>query len=159
MNNLYQEKWTHMLNLFRLFFFSSTILRLSVHHKLENKESSQIYCGKLDKFKRSIYSKVFLYGSADKESAHSVGDLGWEDPLGTGKATYSSILSKDCIMHGVTKSRTWVSDFHLLTYLFQVWSQICMCARVCMCRWVYPMKESHQCSGISEQNATLITHG
>ena len=71
-----------MLNLFRLFFFFSTILRLSVYHKLENKESSQIYCGKLDKFKRSIYSKGFLYGSAGKESAHNVGDLGLIPGLG-----------------------------------------------------------------------------
>ena len=65
-----------MLSLFRLFLFFYTILRLSVHHKLENKEPSQIYSRKLDKFKRSIYSKGFTYGSAGKESAHSVGDLG-----------------------------------------------------------------------------------
>ena len=31
-------------------------------------------------------------GSAGKESACNVGDLGWEDPLEKGKATYSSIL-------------------------------------------------------------------
>ena len=39
-----------------------------------------------------------------------VQSLGWEDPLEKGKATQSSILdlenSKDCIVHGVTKSRT-----------------------------------------------------
>ena len=37
--------------------------------------------------------------------------LGWEDPLGKGKATYSRILacrihSTDCIVHGIIKSRT-----------------------------------------------------
>ena len=33
----------------------------------------------------------FPGGSDGKESACSVGDLGWEDPLEKGKATYSSI--------------------------------------------------------------------
>ena len=37
-----------------------------------------------------------------------VRSLGWEDPLEKGKATHSSILenSTDCIVHGVSKSRT-----------------------------------------------------
>ena len=35
----------------------------------------------------------FPCGSAGKESAHNVGDLGWEDPLEKGKATHSSILA------------------------------------------------------------------
>ena len=34
----------------------------------------------------------FPGGSAGKESACNVGDLGWEDPLEKGKATHSSIL-------------------------------------------------------------------
>ena len=44
-----------------------------------------------------------------------VWSLGWEDPLEKGKATHSSILAGefvDHIVHGVTKSRTWLSDFH-----------------------------------------------
>ena len=32
-------------------------------------------------------------GSAGKKSACNVGDLGWEDPLEKGMATYSSILA------------------------------------------------------------------
>ena len=36
--------------------------------------------------------------------------LGWEDPLEKGKATHFSILN--CIVHGVTKSQTRLSDFH-----------------------------------------------
>ena len=92
-----------------------------------------------------------------------VRSLGWEDPFGEGKGyplQYSGLEnSKDCIVHGVSKSWTQLSDFLLLTYLFQIWSQICMCAHVCICSWVYPMKEPHQCSGISEQNAPLNTHG
>ena len=62
----------------------------------------------------------FPCGSAGKESACNVGDLvqslGWEDPLEKGKATHSSILAWripwTVIVHGDTKSRTWLSDFH-----------------------------------------------
>ena len=42
--------------------------------------------------------------------------LGWEDPLEKGKATQSSILAWRLpltIAPGVTKSWTWLSDFHL----------------------------------------------
>ena len=42
--------------------------------------------------------------------------LGWEDPLEKGKATRSSITGlenfMDCIVYGVAKSRTQLSDFH-----------------------------------------------
>ena len=52
------------------------------------------------------------------------GSLGCEDPLENGKATHSSILenSMDCIVHGVTKSWTWVSDshFHVLMNYFSL---------------------------------------
>ena len=46
-----------------------------------------------------------------------VRSLGWEDPREKGKATLSSILawsiySMDCIVHGVTKSQTQLSNFH-----------------------------------------------
>ena len=45
-----------------------------------------------------------------------VESLGWEDPLEKGKATHSSTgleNSMDCIVHGVAKSQTHLSDFHL----------------------------------------------
>ena len=45
-----------------------------------------------------------------------VQSLGWEDPLEKGKATHSSILAwriPCCIVHGVAKSLTQLSDFHL----------------------------------------------
>ena len=47
-------------------------------------------------------------------SLGSIIPLGWEDPLEKGKATHSSILenSMDCVVHGVAKSRTRLSDFH-----------------------------------------------
>ena len=43
--------------------------------------------------------------------------LGWEDALEKGKATHSSILAwripwTVCILYGVAKSQTWLSDFH-----------------------------------------------
>ena len=42
-----------------------------------------------------------------------VRSLGWEDPLEKGKATHSSILAwRIPIVHGVTRSRTRLSDFH-----------------------------------------------
>ena len=46
--------------------------------------------------------------------------LGWEDTLEKGKATHSSILAwriPDCIVHGVAKSRTCLSDFHFHPHL------------------------------------------
>ena len=72
-----------------------------------------------------LHTPVFLgfpCSSAGKESAHTVGDvgsivqsLGWEDPPEKGKATHSSILAwriPNCIVHGIAKSRTRLSDFH-----------------------------------------------
>ena len=41
-----------------------------------------------------------------------VHSLGWEDPLEKGKATHSSVLenSRGCIVHGVVKSQTRLSN-------------------------------------------------
>ena len=51
-----------------------------------------------------------------------VQSLGWEDLLKKGKGyplQHSSLEnSTDCIVHGVAESRTWLSKFHLLTYIF-----------------------------------------
>ena len=70
----------------------------------------------------------FLCGSAGKESACSVGDLGLMSGLGRspieGKGyplQYSGLEnSMECIVHGVRKSRTWLKDFH---FSF-IWRQI-----------------------------------
>ena len=67
----------------------------------------------------------FPCGSAGKESACSVRDLGWIPGLGRspgeGKGyplQYSGLEnSMDCIVHGVTKSQTQLSDFHFQLYL------------------------------------------
>ena len=62
----------------------------------------------------------FPYGSAGKESAYNVGDLGLIPGLGRSPGEgngyplqYSGLEnSMDCIVHGVTKSQTWLSNFH-----------------------------------------------
>ena len=67
-----------------------------------------------------IWTSGFSCGSAGKESACSVGDLGsipgLGRPLGEGNSyplQYSGLEnSMDCIVHGVAKSRTGLSNFH-----------------------------------------------
>ena len=49
-----------------------------------------------------------------------VGSLGWEDPPEKGMPTHSSILAWRIpwtIVHGLTKSQTWLSDFHFNIYI------------------------------------------
>ena len=63
----------------------------------------------------------FLCGSAGKESACNAGDLalipGLRRSLGEGKGyplQYSGLENfMDCVVHGVAKSRTQLTDFHL----------------------------------------------
>ena len=67
----------------------------------------------------------FPCGSASKESACDAGDLGSIPRLGRSPGEVKGYLlqysglenSMDCIVHGVTKSWTQLSNFHLLTYL------------------------------------------
>ena len=62
----------------------------------------------------------FPHGSAGKESACNAGDLGSTPGLGRspGEGNGSPLQypglenSIDCILHGVTKSHTQLSDFH-----------------------------------------------
>ena len=69
----------------------------------------------------------FPGGSAGKESVCNVGDLGSVPGLGRYSREgngyplqYSGLEnSVDCIVHGVTKSQTWLSDFHF-HFLFAV---------------------------------------
>ena len=62
-----------------------------------------------------INHRGFPGGSDGKESTYNAGDLGWEDPLKDGMATYSSVLASRIpmdrcawwtIVHGVAESRT-----------------------------------------------------
>ena len=74
----------------------------------------------------------FPGGSADKESACNAGDLGLIPGLGRspgegkGYPLYYSGLenSMDCIVHGVTKNWTPLSDFHVQTILHNSKSKI-----------------------------------
>ena len=60
-----------------------------------------------------------------------VQSLGWEDPLEKGKATHSSIVvenSVDCMVHGVAKRQTRLSNFHSLASFGGNWSEYCLTA-------------------------------
>ena len=83
------------------------------------------WVGKISWRRDRLTTSVFLGfpgGSAPKESACNEGDLGsipWlEDPLkkGTGYPLQNTGLknSMDCIVHGVAKSWTRLSEFHTL---------------------------------------------
>ena len=68
---------------------------------------------------RTLRGKRFPGGSGGKESACNVGDLGSIPGLGSSEEgndyplQYSDLEnSMDCIVHGVAKSRTRLSDFH-----------------------------------------------
>ena len=54
-----------------------------------------------------------------------VWSLGWEDTLGKGKCSplqYSGLEnSLDCLVHGVTKSQTWLRDFHFLFHVYIIY--------------------------------------
>ena len=53
-----------------------------------------------------------------------VRSLGWEDPLERGKATHPVFWPgefHDCLVHGVTKSRTRLSDFHFTMVVFNLY--------------------------------------
>ena len=68
----------------------------------------------------------FPCGSACKESACNVGDLGSVPGLGRSPAEgngyplqYSGLEnSMDCIVYGVAKSQTRLSDFHFTSFLY-----------------------------------------
>ena len=61
-----------------------------------------------------------------------------EAPLEKGMATHSSIMdmenSIDCVVHGVAKSRTWLSDFHFhlgkARIYFMADGEFCQCCEV-----------------------------
>ena len=71
----------------------------------------------------------FSCGSAGKKSARNAGDLGSIPGLGRfpggGKGyplQYSGLEnSMDCIVHGVTKSRTRLTDFHFHNVKHTIW--------------------------------------
>ena len=74
----------------------------------------------------NVFTEGVSCGSAGKESACNAGDLGWIPGLGRSPGEgnryprqYSSLEnSMDCIVHGVAKSQTQLSDFHFHLYVF-----------------------------------------
>ena len=74
----------------------------------------------------------FPDGSAGKESACNVGDLGSIPGLGRSPGEekgyplqYSGLEnSMDCIAHGVAKSQTLLSDFHLVNLILIIASSM-----------------------------------
>ena len=75
---------------------------------------------------KSLFDLGFPGGSAGNESTLNAGDLGSIPGLGRspgeGKGyplQYSGLEnSMDCIVHGVAKNRTRLSDFHLTSFMF-----------------------------------------
>ena len=74
----------------------------------------------------------FPCGSAGKESSCNAGDLGLIPGLGRspgeGKGCpfqYSGLEnSMNCIVHGVAKSRTQLSDFHFLSHFHSIYFKV-----------------------------------
>ena len=86
----------------------------------------------------SYFPQGFPCGSAGKESACNAGDLGSIPELGRspgeGKGyprQYSGLEnSMDCIVYGVTKSQTRLSDFHFTSLLTPTWHPSIPCDSV-----------------------------
>ena len=99
-------------------------------------------------FGENAFVLSFPGGSAGKESACSVGDLGSIPGLGRSPGEengyplqYSDLEnSMDCIVHGVSKSWTQLSDFHSLVLRFPGGSddkRVCLqCRRPRLDPWV-----------------------
>ena len=86
----------------------------------------------------------FPCGSADKESAHNVGDLGSIPGLGRtsgeGKGyplQYSGLENlMDCRVHGVAKSQTQLSNFHF-HFIYSIHIYIDTCSNFFLCSPYY----------------------
>ena len=122
------KSWTWLSNL----HFTYHVLRASLIAQLVKnlpamQETLVQFLGQEDPLEKGYASHSsilsFPCGSAGKESASSVEDLGSTPGLGRspgeGKGyflQYSGLEnSMDCIVHGVPKSWTWLSNFHFLT--------------------------------------------
>ena len=108
----------------RVFGASSLIAQL-VKNPPAMQETPVQFLGQKDSLEKRQATPVFLgfpCGSAGKESACNVGDLGSIAGLGRspgegkGYPQYSGLEnSMGCTVHGVTKSRTCLSDFDFHT--------------------------------------------
>ena len=103
-------------------FFTTSTTREASSHLLTLNPNKNIY----------YLMWASLLAQLVKESACNVGDLGLIPGLGTpgeGKGyplQYSGLEnSMDCIVHGVTKSRTRLSDFHFITLCSRYYNCVC----------------------------------
>ena len=75
-------------------------------------------------YNTSIHILGFPCGSVGKELTYNAGDLGSIPVLGEGNGypLQHSVLENlmDCIVHGVAKSQTRLSDFHIIIHSFLV---------------------------------------
>ena len=86
-----------------------------------------------------VYKSIALCLCAGQESACNAGDpgsipgLGRSPGEGKGYPLQCSGLenSMDCMVHGVAKSRTRLSDFHSLTHSLGLCNEVC--DKVCEC--------------------------
>ena len=77
-------------------FFLASLIAQSVKNSPAMQETPVRFLGGEDLLEDMLPTPVFLgftCSSTGKESASKVGDLGWEDPLEKGKATYSEYSS------------------------------------------------------------------
>ena len=89
-----------------------------------------------------FYFMSFSDGSAGKESACNVGDLGSIPGLGRSleegngyPLQYSGLeKSMDCIVHGVAKGQTRLGDFHFSFFYEWISAAVCGCSLVAVHR-------------------------
>ena len=94
---------------------------------------ASLYPLPLFKIRLSFSCLGFPCGSAGTESTRDAGDLGSITGLGRSPGErkdyplqYSGLdNSMDCVVHGVAKSLTWLSDFHFLSCLLE--GVLCVC--------------------------------
>ena len=111
----------HLLHLLHLLYWQADSLALC------HLESPGFKLYKIDLFIEYIY--IYIYGFLIAKLIKNppaiqetwVWSLCWEDPLEKGKSTHSSILAWRIpwtTVYGVTKTQTWLSDFHFHIFIY-----------------------------------------
>ena len=106
----------------------------------------------------------FPCGSAGKESACNAGDLGSTPGLGRSPGgghgnplQYSGLEnSMDCIVHGVVKNLTWLSDFYFHVSEVRAEQLACTEARLAGCSACPYLVECEDRRAINTHNITLL---
>ena len=114
---------------------------------LESKSLLQHHNSKASVLHRSAFFRASLIAQLVKNplamQETPVRFLGWEDPLEKGKATHSSNSglenSMDCMVHGVAKSQTRLSNFHFLAFFMVQLSHPYMTTRKTIALAIWPL--------------------